>query len=324
MGSKRREPVLLGGLSAVLLALFLLPHLMAQAMTAAKPGPPPPPDPAIAYIDLNALKIMNADGSNKQTLLEAPSGIYHSGPNWSPDGTQLVFASNIMGTGIYVINRDGTGLRKVIATNALDVQSIQPVWSPVPIASQYMIAFSDGDLYAVNLDGTGLVALTQTPDLGEFGPTWNPTATRLAANVHDYSAGAGDIYVFDLAYTNGALIVVGQTNLTDAGPLADSRATMPDWGKTGDRIALMERVSDSLRRIWVVDLVDPYSPVQLTNNNVDINPSWSPSDSQIAFMRFVRNNRAIHVMNADGSSIKNIGAPKGSAFQNFPDWRRNP
>ena len=96
------------------------PYIVVLAGLALGAGSPvlaaPTSDPAIAYTTSdsrsNYLMVMNADGTNQRALLTAPkrSNVNFGGPNWSPDGTQIVFASNVQGSGLYVIKNDGTGL----------------------------------------------------------------------------------------------------------------------------------------------------------------------------------------------------------------------
>jgi TolB protein len=67
--------------------------------------------------------IMNRDGSN-------PRRIHPRGwdPTWSPDGRQILFASDLEGAiQLYVINADGSGLRRVTSFEALRGRSD---WSP--------------------------------------------------------------------------------------------------------------------------------------------------------------------------------------------------
>ena len=76
-------------------------------------------------------------------------------PAWSPDGTKLAFMSNRDGNPeIYIVNRDGTNLRRITNHPNADVT---PTWSP----SGTQLAFTSDrsglpQVYIVNVDGTGL------------------------------------------------------------------------------------------------------------------------------------------------------------------------
>lgn len=301
-----------------------------------------PRDPVIAYVastsTSDTLMAMNVDGTFKQTVLAAQNSVsmesgFHNA-NWSPDGTQLVFSSDIQGPGIYVVNLDGTGLRKVISTNK--VAGISPVWSPIPLADGfYRIAFSDtlpdrqdADLFLVKLDGTGLVDLTNTIGPGEFSPTWDPFATRLACSVTPDLAATlpPNIVVYYVGLVNGAMEITSQVNLTDSGPLKDAQNYRPDWAKTQDKLAVVGFApGQQTFDIWVIDLRTPDFPINLTNTSTvgENQPSWSPDDSKIAFRRpNAQNKTSIFVMNADGTRVTEIGKPQ-SESQHMPDWRRN-
>jgi TolB protein len=74
---------------------------------------------------------------------------------WSPDATKIAFMSNRDGNPeIYVVNRDGSGMRRV--TNH-PMNDTTPTWAP----SGTQLAFTSDrggspQIYVVNLDGTGL------------------------------------------------------------------------------------------------------------------------------------------------------------------------
>lgn len=56
--------------------------------------------------------------------------VWTSSPDWSPDGTQLVFdADDANASHIYVVNADGTNLH-IVATPTLDPDFFHPHWSP--------------------------------------------------------------------------------------------------------------------------------------------------------------------------------------------------
>lgn len=111
--------------------------------------------------------------SQSSFYCSASSGLGRWHPEWSPDGSQIVFASSEDGLDeIYVVNADGTDLRRV--TNDFEDDQ-NPSWT----ADGKQILFSSGrggnggtQIFAINPDGTGLVQLT-------FGnqtdaPAWRP------------------------------------------------------------------------------------------------------------------------------------------------------
>ncbi len=282
-------------------------------------------------------------------MLAAGENFYE--PSWSPDGTQLVFGSDIQGAGVYVIDIDGGNLRKVVATTTAG-GSTNPVWSPVAAPDgmskiAYIdldpVGVDDGtvegdnhDLYLVNLNGTGRINLTNTSQLDERHPTWSHSATRLAAKATKFTTAVpgGEfvgVNVYDLVSGQTGLVLISNTtNVTATGTLSAAYSVLrPAWSKTDDRIAVVVfETGESFRDIWVIDVGSPENPTNVTESpDVSENmPSWSPDDSQIVFQRRNSKNRAsIFVMNADGSGATEIGKPKGGlAGQRSPDWRRNP
>jgi Tol biopolymer transport system component len=82
----------------------------------------------IAYVTDSGLWVASQDGSERLNLVQDSDGIYW--PEWSPDSRQISFVDDGEQSGyysIYVINSDGTGLRR-LADPALQAQEHQ--WSP--------------------------------------------------------------------------------------------------------------------------------------------------------------------------------------------------
>ena len=100
------------------------------------------------------------------------------GPVWSPDGKRIAFVRESPEgvTHVYLVSRDGSGLRRFTRTG--DVVPFSVAWSPeVPlIAFSREVAAHDFevDLYVVGVDGRGLRRLTKTPRFDEDGPVWAP------------------------------------------------------------------------------------------------------------------------------------------------------
>ncbi len=120
-------------------------------------------------------------------------------PAWSPDGTRLCFASPREGKGhtnLYVVNRDGSGLRKLTDHPSINTS---PTWSP----SGTQIAFvSDRtgtpQVYVISADGAGQPQRITTSENYADKPTWSsPPYNEIA-----YTARTGpgnDIKVIDMA-----------------------------------------------------------------------------------------------------------------------------
>jgi TolB protein len=91
-------------------------------------------------------------------------------PAWSPDGTKLAFTSNRDGNPeIYVMNKDGSGLRRMTNSPTIDVS---PTWSPT---GNQLAWVSDRTgqpkIYLMNSDGTGQRLLVGDPKSDR--PTWS-------------------------------------------------------------------------------------------------------------------------------------------------------
>ncbi len=76
--------------------------------------------------------VVNADGSGKRALVEVPGG-YCREPDWSPDGSKIVFtqSTNAIGDhGLYTINPDGSGKTLIVSTVRGGSQPRLPRYSP--------------------------------------------------------------------------------------------------------------------------------------------------------------------------------------------------
>src|SRR5215472_2536087 len=137
---------------------------------------------------------VNFDGTGLMPLTKATAaGASSSAPQWSPDGSKVVFTSqrkldgsdalNANGTNnIWRVNADGTGLTPL--TTATGAPSGNPQWSPdgsqVVFESFRNIDGSDAwgsrNIWRVNADGTGLKPLTTTTAEGAH---WSPDGSKI-------------------------------------------------------------------------------------------------------------------------------------------------
>jgi Tol biopolymer transport system component len=65
----------------------------------------------------NGVIVMRADGTRTKRITTAPDEIQNdAGASWSPDGRRIVFSGyrgRFKGYGVYVVNRDGSGMRRL-------------------------------------------------------------------------------------------------------------------------------------------------------------------------------------------------------------------
>jgi len=135
--------------------------------------------------------IMFVDGTNQHPLTSSAGDNFN--PRWSPDGSQIVFAStrdpvNLENrwAEIYIMDADGTRQTRLTNNHADDEA---PAWSPdgewIIFASkrdscegQREDGDCDWDLYLMRTNGSALKRLTATSDLSEFNPVWWAPSVR--------------------------------------------------------------------------------------------------------------------------------------------------
>lgn len=83
----------------------------------------------IAFVRSAQLWVMRADGSGTHPLTSTPvSGVYDERPHWSPDSSQIVFATERFSvkSGLAVIGLDGSGLTGI----SVPLPASEPGWQP--------------------------------------------------------------------------------------------------------------------------------------------------------------------------------------------------
>ena len=303
--------------TVLLLASVVSGMLLVCGMVLVAPEKParaafPGENGKIAFVGVqdNSYQIfaVNSDGSGVTNLTNL-SGMTHTDPAWSPDGTKIAFRRDQPDADIFAANADGTG-----ATNLTNQPGVdgEPAWSP----DGRKIAFvtdrdadkvnwdSNYEIYLINADGSNPTRLTSRPS-ADVDPAWAPDGTKIAfAGYQD-----GDYSIFTVKPDG-----TGLTRLTSG-----TGDYEPAWSPDGTKITFKSQ-RDGNSEIYVMN-ADGTEQKNLTNNPAtqDANPAWSPDGTKIAFDTTYGD---IYTMNADGSGQASFAGTSGRVFD--PDWQPLP
>jgi len=243
-------------------------------------------------------------------------------PFVSPDGSKIAFLSNSLSDwDLYTMEMDGSNVTAV--TDDAFTPDL-PSWSPDGkelLFGAWIAAESNMVIVRMSVDGQNSSILTDG-SIKSTDPSWSPD---------------GESVIFTCEIDGVKQICSMLPDGSDVKILTQSRGDsfMQVWSHDGSKIAFTSlrdsedpdhcSGSDCNYDIYVMD-ADGRNQVRLTDHDAyDWNPSWSPDDSQIAFVTYRdeqemledcqdRCNSEIYVMEANGDHLVRV------TDSSEPDW----
>jgi Tol biopolymer transport system component len=222
--------------------------------------------PVLALV-VAAIPAVTDDGASQLTF----GGAYD--PDWSPDGSQIVFAGAGSGYGydgdLYVIPLTGGTATRIEYPDCEVISESSPSWSP----NGSQIAFA---AYQFRSAEVSIIPSGGGTRIGIFAPggqpDWSPDGSQIVFQRLDFYHPYYGIYVYTLATGQARGLI----------HLDMSYVGHPSWSPDGSWIAYCANVIGN-RDIWLVPAPGGTRTQITFDPGRDCDPNWSPDNSQIAF-----------------------------------------
>lgn len=252
-------------------------------------------------------------------------------PDWTPDGSMLVF-SHAATSELWIVDAFTGKLLPVLERSGEPVTGRTPVWvgdlnrtlswagdavDPQTNQTNWDIFYCGIDLYEDKAELAHVPLNATRHPAADLNPTWSSSGSYLY--FESDRAGLSDIFVMDFYSQQGTTLPTAQNLTANRDTAGDFN---PELSPDGTQLVFVSSSGNS--DIWVMN-VDGSNQRQVTNQpTVDLAPTWSPDGKTIAYASFtaVHNDLTdpeIYTIGVDGTNLTQI--TDNDLFDGAPTWR---
>ena len=245
-----------------------------------------------------------------------------SRPNWSPDGSKIVFESRSTGTDqIWVMNSDGSNKTQLTFLDGYYCR--RPDWSPDASQIAFYRHFGIGTCSAyyttqvctMNADGSNMSCIPNINGHGEYWPTWSPSGDKI---LYDRDEGTcsnpKDIYIMNPDGT-GKEPFYPPTGLDNDGNYQMNN----DWGSHG-KILFNEMTGSGTNQHLLIINDDGTGLYDITSPGSESirGCCWAFDNNKVIYQATISGNSQLWMCNADGTD--RVQLTFGTSNNNYADF----
>jgi TolB protein len=264
----------------------------------------------LVYSMQGSLWKQDVGSTDAYQLTDGPGYDYQ--PDWSPDGSRVVYAS-YRGNAeeLWVVDVATGATHQLTTTGAVNVE---PRWSPdgrriawVSTALQnrwhiYVAAFdhdSIGSAWRITTDRDSHLPRYYYSVYDHYlSPSWSPTGDEiLFVSNRGHIWGTGGIWRARVGATDSARQIRDEETTWKA---------RPDWSPDGARVVYSSYLGRQWNQLWLMR-ADGGDAIQLTYGDYDATaPRWSPDGKRIAYVVNATGNTALRIIDVPGGQIRDV------------------